>query len=155
MKYIQLTQNKIAIIDDDDYNRIIKYKWYAINGRNDVFYAVTNINGLQIEMHKFILESESLIDHINYNGLDNRKSNLRIATQSQNSIHRRKINSKTSSRYKGVSWHSSKNKWRVQIMKEGNQLHVGYFLNEEDAARAYDKSAYKLFGEFAELNFKE
>jgi hypothetical protein len=93
------------------------------------------------------------VDHINGNGLDNRKSNLRICTHQQNCENSRK-RKKSFSKYKGVYWSKNAKKWVAQITIDGKSKHLGYFELEEDAAAAYDKAAVKYFGEFACLNFR-
>jgi hypothetical protein len=93
------------------------------------------------------------VDHQNHNGLDNRRSNLRIATVAENGFNRRKTSALTSSRFKGVNWDKRENKWRVQGRLNGRQETIGYFDNEEDAARKYDAWAVAAFGRFAALNF--
>jgi len=93
-------------------------------------------------------------DHIDHDGLNNQKSNLRKANQGQNCANRKKSTT-AKSFYKGVYWNEKNKKWKVSIMKNGKSRHLGYFALEIDAAIAYDKAATELFGEFANLNFKE
>jgi len=93
------------------------------------------------------------IDHINNNGLDNRKANLRPATPAQNARNRRKMAAKTSSKYKGVSYSASARKWCAAIRVNGQYKYFGLFQNEIEAAKAYDKAAKKYHREFAQLNF--
>ena len=103
-----------------------------------------------------------IIDHINGDGRDNRKANLRFADYSQNSQNRRKISleagkygdkNRYSSKYKGV-WRDKKSgKWRAQICFRGTKKHLGYYTDEQQAAKAYDKAARKYHREFAKLNF--
>jgi hypothetical protein len=101
-------------------------------------------------------------DHINHNGLDNRKANLRVATRKQNVWHRRKFSGRTydglkqpsRSKYKGVDWSKEMKRWRVRIRVNGKRLYLGSFENEIDAAKAYDEASKKYHGEFAALNFK-
>jgi HNH endonuclease len=95
------------------------------------------------------------IDHINGDCLDNRRENLRKATRSQNMANQPKIGGTWSSHYKGVTWFKQRQKWRAQIKIEGRNHHLGLFINEDDAAKAYDEAAFQAFGEFAHLNFKE
>lgn len=93
-------------------------------------------------------------DHINHNGLDNRKANLRPATRAQNSYNRKKYANNSYSKYKGVSFKKKGQKWSAQISINNKMKFLGYFHREKDAAKAYDAAARKLHGEFASLNFK-
>jgi len=94
-------------------------------------------------------------DHINHNGLDNRKANLRLATRSQNAWNRQKAKIKSRSKYKGVSWYNRGKRWSVRIQVNRKQKFLGIFEDEIEAAKAYDRAARKYFGEFAELNFEK
>lgn len=96
-----------------------------------------------------------LVDHINTDSLDNRKANLRLATHSQNSCNSRRDKSNTYSRFRGVSFSKRKGKWFAAIRVNGKKTWLGYFANEEDAAKAYDEAAQKYHGEFARVNFSE
>lgn len=150
MKTIPLTQGKIALVDDEDYERVSAFKWYAHKNYR-TFYALRHTpwkDGARqvIRMHSFIM-GIPYVDHVNCDGLDNRKKNLRSADSRQSSQNRRKeLNS--CSRFKGVSW--DKKHWRARIK---GTISLGNFDSEEAAARAYDEAAKKLFGEFARLNF--
>ncbi len=95
-----------------------------------------------------------LVDHINHNGLDNRKSNLRLCTGSQNIINCFLIKSNTSG-YKGVSWDKKNKKWLVVIRVNGRKTHIGRYACIKEAAFAYDVEAIKYHGEFANLNFSQ
>lgn len=154
MKKISLTRGFETIIDDCDYDELSKHKWYPqINGHRK--YA---INGEGILMHRLILNAPSglEVDHIDGNGLNNTRQNLRLCTRSQNQFNKEKNKGKRdkcTSRYKGVHWQKSMNKWEVLITKEGDRTIIGYFDTEEEAARAYDVEAKELHGEFAYLNF--
>ena len=153
---IILTQGKEALIDEEDYEMVNKHTWYA--HKQWGYYARTNIRKNKkrtcILMHRFIMGAKKgqMIDHINCNGLDNRRSNLRFCTPTGNSINRRK-NIGCSSKYKGVHWHNQNRKWRSQIMINKKSTQVGMFECEIVAARAYDQQAIRLHGEFAKLNF--
>jgi len=155
---IPLTQGKFALIDDEDYDLVISYSWHTQKDINN-FYAVTTTTRVQgkrttIYMHRLIMNARSglQVDHINHNGLDNRRENLRLCTRTENCRNRRKY-IRGSSIYKGVSWYTHYKKWRARIECEGKQLHLGWFSDEVEAAEVYDKAALKLFGEFAHLNF--
>jgi hypothetical protein len=152
----------VALVDDEDYERVMQYKWYAQKEDNNKYYAQRRItisknSSIIGHLHRFIMNPQPWeeVDHINNDGLDNRRCNLRIVTHGQNMMNQRKQKRKTSSIYKGVSWRKDLNDWVSNIMINQNQKYLGRFHNEEDAARTYDKAAKKLFGEFACLNFKD
>ena len=109
-------------------------------------------------MHGEILKvaDGKFVDHINHNGLDNRKANLRPATRAENNRNRRKWSKrKCGSRFKGVSWHKYRKRWTVQIWFNSKMKFIGYFHDEIAAAKAYDAAAKKYHKEFAVLNFNE
>lgn len=159
MKYIPLTQGKFAIVDDEDYERLNQHKWHMGKGRN-TYYAkrsikIGNKRTTQCMHHDIINVPPGFeTDHKNRKGYDNRKCNLRICTRAQNSQNSKPPKtSKHSSRYKGVSWFNITKKWRAYIKKNNVFTSLGYYINEIDAAKAYDKAAKELFGEFACTNF--
>ena len=100
-------------------------------------------------------EKGILVDHINHNGLDNRKANLRFATYSQNAWNRKKPTDSGSSKYKGVRWVKDSKKWRAVICNNNRRTHLGFFNDEKEAAAAYDTAAKKHRGEYAFLNLSK
>ena len=153
MKEIKLTQGMVAFVDDEDYEAVNQYKWH-INKKSNTFYAVRTLrkpDGAPTtqKMHQLILNARG-IDHINHNGLDNRRSNLRIVTQKQNIANARSRGG--TSRFKGLYWDKKKNKWRVQIFIRGKRKHLGMFNDEVEAARIYNFAARYVYGEYAFLN---
>lgn len=150
MKQIPLTQGKVAIVDDADFEYFNQVKWSAVKAR-DNWYA---IRGNGTSMHREIMNAPSgmMIDHINGNGLDNRRENLRLCTNAENLRNRGKTKSNTSG-YKGVTWHKGDGKYRAQMTYKGKVFHIGCFDNPVAAARAYDEKARELHGAFARTNF--
>lgn len=159
---IPLTKGKFAIVDPEDYKRLAKYKWHLSISPTSSYAARwqrRQPGGLRkkIWMHREVIDipKHMLCDHKNGNGLDNRRTNLRPATVSQNLCNRRKTKSKTRSKYKGLEWDKIQRKWKVRIQHNGKRIYLGSFSKEIDAARAYDKKAKVLFGQFASLNFPD
>ncbi len=152
-KRIPLTQGKFAIVDDEDYGYLNKWNWHVEKKRNGMFYATRRQGKSSIAMHQQILNTPKGMetDHRNHNGLDNKRSNIRICTYAQNQQNRRP-RCKTS-KYKGVSWSKTAKKWLVHIVYNKKALHLGLFNDELKAAKVYDENAKKLFGEFAYINF--
>jgi hypothetical protein len=149
---IPLTQGQVALIDDEDYPYLAKYSWKTHKDHN-IYYARGIINGKRVLMHRIITQAQRgiHIDHINGNGLDNRKNNLRVASGAENQ--RNQHTTRGKSKYKGVCWNKNSSKWQAKISFNNKDIHIGYFKEEEDAANAYDKRAIELFGEFACPNF--
>ena len=150
MKTIGLTQGKIAIVDDDSFGLVSKHRWHAAK-RSNTFYAGSRIGGKYILMHNLIL-GERGVDHIDGNGLNNLRINIRKCDQSQNGMNKSKKQGIYSSDYKGVYFYKPLSKWRAQIKLNGKMRCIGYFRNEIDAARAYNDAAKNTFGDFAKLN---
>jgi len=153
---ITLTQNKFAVIDDTDRD-LSMFKWYAEKTAKGDWYAARKPNE-HVYLHRSIMERilervldrSEIVDHIDNNGLNNLRNNLRIATHEQN-LHNGRKHRDGSSQYKGVRWHTRDNRWEARI----KNTFIGYFDSEEKAALAYDKKAVELFGEFSYLNFPE
>lgn len=160
MKHIPLTQGKFTIVDDEDFEWLNKYKWCA-HFESNMCYAYTNIriNGKHriLKMHRMIVGARhgELTDHRNTNGLDNRSENLRICTKAQNSMNRPKQKGNYTSKYKGVSWSKIMSKWLSSICFNRKFIKIDYYEDEIEAAKAYNKKALELFGEFAYLNVIE
>jgi len=156
MKIIPLTQDKFASIDDEDYQIVSLFNWYAQKDYN-TYYAITmmKICGVKtyISMHRLIMNAPKgdSVDHKSGNGLNNQKYNLRFCTHSQNQMNRR-IGKNFSSKYKGVHWHIGNNKWHVNININKKIKWVGSFDSELKAAIAYNEVALRQYGEFANLN---
>ena len=148
MKKIKLSRGKYTIVDDEDFEWLNRWKW----SYNSLGYARMGQNYKTILMHRLIMNTPHGMetDHINGNGLDNRRSNLRICTRSQNKMNTC-LSSKNTSGYKGVCWNKNSKKWRAEIEYK-KSICLGYFDNKIDAAKAYNQKAKELFGEFAKLN---
>lgn len=160
MKTIPLTKGKFATIDDEDYSKVSHLSWYASKEKNGLWYARAYLGRgykkySSIRMHRLILgmnkQDKRQVDHLNSNGLDNRKHNLRIATNAQNSMNRRKQKG-CSSIYKGVYWNKVNRRWLAYIYLNRKKISLGSFIDEKSAAQAYNNKAKELFGEYALLN---
>jgi len=157
MAIIPLTKGYETIVDDDDFAYLSRWKWYYRKS-----YAVRSIRvdgkirGLL--MHRAIMERHGhnidglQVDHEKNNRLDNRKSKLRVATNTQNSFNRSKRIGSFTSQYKGVDWRPDRHKWRAKIRDGAKWRSLGHFINEVDAALAYNAAASELYDEFAHLN---
>jgi hypothetical protein len=162
MKEIPLTKGLVTIVDDEDFQMLNAYKWYSVGHPKKEYAATYGGKGKgqpqHIRMHRMLLNApdDSEVDHINGNRLDNRKSNLRLATRSQNGRNRGKFSNHKgkshSSRFKGVTYHSRDSCWQATICVDGQYTHLGYHNTEREAALAYNKAAIKYHGEFAIIN---
>lgn len=169
MKQIQLSKqgklknlNLVALVDDSDFDYLNQWRWQASYCKfTNSYYA---IRGIYLNAKKIgcismqrevlgIMDKKLMADHINHDTLDNQRSNLRIATSAQNQANSRPRQN-SSSIYLGVSLYKRDKKWRADIRKNGKSKFIGLFLNEQDAAVAYDKEAIQMHGNFANLNFK-
>lgn len=160
MKRIKLTQNQYAIVDNEDFEYLNQFKWYARNETNKYYAARHGNIGInkykKIRMHREIINASETeyVDHINGNTLDNRKSNLRTCTSSQNSMNRGKSKNNKSG-YKGVYLDKRNNSWYAQICTKGKRYTVSCFKTKIDAAVAYNELAIKHHRAFAKLNIIE
>ena len=169
---IKLTQGKFTVIDDDLYKSLLEYMeehgvggWYAYNNHGHCFYAVAPVEkGGLLYLHRVIAEIADLpipsskhtqIDHRNRNGLDNMVCNLRWVTSGQNQYNTKNYNVRKTSKYRGVCRFKNCSKWVAKISFNSRKVHIGYFTDEEEAARAYDKKKIEITGEHYGLNFPQ
>ena len=151
---IPLTQGQVALVDAADFEWLNQWKWSVSRQGRDKWRAV-RWDGSQIRravlMHRMITAAApgQTVDHINGDPLDNRRANLRIATQAEQNMNRRPSLSAKSSRFKGVCWHKGGKRWMAIFRR----VYLGLYDREEDAALAYDRAALAFSPEFARLNF--
>ena len=159
MKEIHLTKGKVAIVDDTDFEGLSQWKWHAKLSCG-LWYAARAVTmagrKITIRMHRLITNASDgmEVDHIDGDGLNNLRQNLRIVTRNQNRFNSR-VRVDNTSGYKGVSLNKRTGRWVAWIGYYGKHKNLGYFATPEMAAQAYDAAARELFGEFARLNFKE
>jgi hypothetical protein len=157
---VSLGGERHAVIDESDAELILVHKWWARRSFN-TWYACARIGGDDgvrrlIDMHRLIMGKPpaTMVDHRDGDGLNNRRSNLRLCTPSQNQQNRRR-DARNTSGYRGVTYHKQVGKWQAQLMHEGRMHYLGVFCDPRDAALAYDAMAIERFGDFANLNFPE
>lgn len=153
---IPLTQGKVALVDAADYETLAQWKWRAERGGHTFYAGCGGGTYPRMSMHRIIMGDPKgmLVDHINHNGLDNRRSNLRICTRAENGRNRKPDLRVKSSRHKGVWWSTEKSRWLAKIYVNGKRICLGTFTVEDDAARSYDAAALVHHGAFACLNFE-
>jgi hypothetical protein len=156
MKEIKLTQDKIALVDDEDFEHLNQFKWCAIKRKNN-FYSCRTLGKSKILMHREIMKTQlennigKIIDHKDGNGLNNQKYNLRTCTNAENSRNRHSVNN--SSGYLGVTRKNRMTeRWEVSIKVNKKKIYLGIFKDKKDAAKAYNEAAIKYHGEFARPN---
>ena len=157
IKKIQLSGKfgvgKFALVDEEDFDRVSTRQWWYHNAG----YAVCKTLGIKprrvLYMHRVILNAreDQEVDHANGNPLDNRRSNLRLCTHSENAFNKRMMKNNTSG-FKGVGWDKANQKWTAIISMNGKSIHLGRFPDAEDAALSYNEAATKYFGKFARIN---
>ena len=152
MKLISLTRGLMTTVDDEDFGSLSRHRWFVQQGRKHIYVARRKA-GKTILLHRVIMQPPHgmIVDHINGNGLDNRRANLRVCTHSLNN-HNHKRRGATS-KYRGVSFERRPKKWRVMIRKDNKRHWIGSFADEIEAAIAYDEAAKQLWGKEACLNF--
>jgi len=151
-KEIQLTNSELkAIVDDAHFEPVSQRKWYLVTNRN-VNYACTCMNNTSVYMHHFIHGKDKMFDHKDRNGLNNQTNNVRHTNFSLNGANQPKRKGNFYSKYKGVSFDKRRNKWTAGLQKNGSRIGLGNYMNEIDAAKAYNEGAKKYFGDHALLN---
>ena len=153
IRYIALTKGMFATVDAADYEWLSRCKWH-VSGRATV-YAASNWQGKRVYMHRLLMNPPPgyVVDHIDGNGLNNRRTNLRICTQMQNQWNRRAT--KGTSVFKGVSYNKEMHKWEAAIIVDKKKYPCGFFDDEIEAALACDRKAWELCGPYARLNFPD
>lgn len=166
MKVIELTKGQVAIVDDEDFERVAQWRWQCVTCPDGLMYArrsqylgggASNCKLADIRMHHLILPQKSgfVVDHKNGNGLDNRRENIRYATSGQNRANS-KTNKNSQTGIKGVSYRPKfKRPWVAAIASgdgPGKKKHLGYFNTPEEASAAYVLAAKERFGEFTRSN---
>ena len=154
---ITLSQGKVALVDDADFLVVNRHKWSALNTRADrtkkpSFYATCSISGRKQYLHRFIMDAQKgqMIDHINHDGLDCRRANMRFCTRHQNNQNARP-HSASRVPYKGIALRGTR--WAARISSRGRGKCLGTYATPELAAAAYDEASRNLFGAFAHVNF--
>lgn len=150
----------VVLYDEQDAHKVEPWSWSLFKGHN-TYYAARRTprpNRKTILMHREVTDCPKgmMVDHINRNGLDNRRANLRVCTMSENMMNRTKTK-QNSTGYKGV-YHtddSKVNPYKAKIQKDKKVYCIGRYSTAKEAARAYDAKAKELFGEFAKLNFPD
>lgn len=155
MKEIPLTRGKVALVSDEDYEELSKYTWQAQLTTKEHIYATRRANiGVNkyktVWMHRIIANTPDgfVTDHIDGNGLNNQRENLRVCTQAQNMWNRR-ANSNNTSGYKGIYWYKTSNKWAALISVNKNYMYLGMYPTKEEAYKVYCDAAEKYYGEFS------
>ncbi len=156
MKEIPLTQGKVALVDDEDFEELSRYKWAANNTDGSRYYAIRSSSikspggKHKISMHRFLVDAPSgmCVDHVDGDGLNNQRANLRVCSQAENTRNQGKRRDNTSG-FKGVYFHKRDLKWHARIKTNGTQISLGYHNTPGEAYRAYCEAAKKYHGDFA------
>ena len=156
MKKLALSNWGVTFVDNADYPRLKPFKWFAMKDRRRVYAARawTNSRGVKTiqRLHSFLLPRVKQVDHKDGDGLNNQRKNLRPARQRQNQQGHQNKRTGTSSKFRGVSWHSGAKKWKASIVVRGRSKHIGLFDREIDAAKAWDGASFTYPGKFAFQN---
>lgn len=154
---IQLSKGMVALVDDEDFEWLNQFKWYAVKGHNCYYAKRNDYSGdrqTTVKMHRAILgltDPKVIVDHKDHNGLNNRRNNIRECTRSQN-MSNKTSHKNSNSKYLGVSFHKGIQKFTARIQSNKKLINIGVYNTELDAAIAYNQSALKHHGEFANLN---
>lgn len=157
-RYIFITQKNgsrhTVRVSPSDFDLLSRYSWHVTKA-GWKFYARTTLNGRNILMHRMLMipGPAQVVDHVDDDGLNNMRENLRLCSNAENTARQRRTENSGSSRFRGVSWNRRDHNWRVSIRVRGSSHFLGHYDEEQDAARAYDAKAVEMFGEFARLNF--
>lgn len=156
MKKIKITKNKEVLVDDEDFDKVNQHKWYAHEAPSTCYARHDFSRKNKVYMHRFILGLDKNdkydVDHIDGDGLNNQKNNLRKSLHYQNCCNQ-KLNIRNTTGYKGVCYFDKKYIAYIQVNKKRKTL--GYYDSLEEAAKVYDEAAKKYHKEFARLNFKK
>jgi hypothetical protein len=152
-KEIDLTKGLKALVDDEDFERLSVYKWYAHSGYAYRRVTTAPKKNKLIGMHRVIINANEgeYIDHIDGDKLNNQKNNLRLCSYAQNNYNQN-LPKRNITGFKGITQHPDTKRWRATIMHNYKIKHLGYFKEKLDAVKAYDKAALELFGDFAKTN---
>ena len=155
IRSIALSRGMVATVDEDMFEWLSGWRWYACCPGSRVFYACRNEGKGRVYMHRAITAKRGMgpgeVDHINHDGLDNRTANLRIVASSQNKQNTR-LRADSTTGYKGVYYNKQRGSFQVYIRAEGRHKYIGAYANAESAAAAYDEAALRFYGEHAFTN---
>jgi hypothetical protein len=154
-KEIKLTQNQTTIVDDEDFEYLNQWKWWAdYDSHTKSFRPARTCNGSTLFMHRVIMQTPKglFVDHINHNTLDNRKENLRNVTNSQNQMNSKLLSTNTTG-YRGVC--PKDGKYVAKIRIGGKQVHLGYFKTPEEAYERYKDAAKEVHGEYSSITWEQ
>lgn len=156
MKQITLPNGKVALVDDEDFERVNAYKWGVLITKGKAYvwrYVYSGGKRKGVYLHREIMDTPQgmSVDHIDGDGLNNQKSNMRNCTHQENLFNERK-KAKTSSIFKGVWWDNARKRWAASLRLNGKTIHLGRYDDEVEAALAYNSAAIKNFGKYSNLN---
>lgn len=154
---ISVRPDRTALVDDEDFDRLGPRGWRVITGYARKKFKCADGKRHWFGMHRLVIHAPAGVDvdHVNGDPFDNRRANLRLANDSLNAANRRLLTAVNTSGFRGVVFHRLLGKWQAGIKCRGRSIYLGVFASPEDAARAYDAAARRLFGEFARCNFTE